>query len=196
MSHGTGRYNKLTGHYKEELFSSLSGTVLEIGAGTGANLPYYPDDINLIVLEPNPFMQAYLREKTEKLHKDMEIKTGVAEEIPYPDHTFDYVVSTLVLCSVDDLTSTLSEIKRVLKPGGTFYFIEHVAAPDNTLLRTIQNAIAPGWRYLAEGCHPNRETGKELQKAGFDHLEMNHTRLPLPVVGPHIIGSAAKAPSH
>lgn len=189
---GSDRYNERVDQYKRELFSKLSGHVLEIGPGTGANLEYYPEDISLTGLEPNPYMQNYLKEKTRETGKQMEIITGTAENIPAADGHFDFVVSTLVLCSVDSLDNSLSEIKRVLKPGGRFLFIEHVAAPDKSFLRRLQKFIKPFWKRMGDGCHPDRETWKNIEQAGFHHVEIEHRRLSLPVVGPHIMGTAIK----
>jgi ubiquinone/menaquinone biosynthesis C-methylase UbiE len=186
------RYNQLTDKRKRSLFSNLTGRVLEIGPGTGANLNYYPDNISLTALEPNPHMQSYLKEKAQALGRSIEVITGQAEAIPLKDESVNTVVSTLVLCSVTDLQRTLSEIKRVLKPGGTFLFIEHVAAPSDAALRTIQRWIKPLWKRMADGCHPDRETWKAIETAGFAEVKMDHFRLSLPVVSPQIMGRAMK----
>lgn len=192
MYRAADRYNELTDHYKKKLFSNLSGRVLEIGAGTGANLDYYPKDMDLVILEPSPYMQRYLKEKAESLGRSVEIHTGVAEDLPFSDESFDSVISTLVLCSVDELNQSLSEIKRVLKPGGRFYFIEHVAAHESSWLRTLQNMITPLWKRIADGCHPNRDTADFIRQCEFTDIKIENARLNLPVVSPHIIGSAAK----
>jgi ubiquinone/menaquinone biosynthesis C-methylase UbiE len=189
---GSDRYNKQVHERKKRLFSGLRGQILEIGPGTGANLEYYPADVSLIGLEPNPYMQRYLKEKARTLGISMEVVTGTAEEIPLPDESVDAVVSTLVLCSVQDLFRSLAEIKRVLKQKGQFVFMEHVAAGKNTRLRNVQRWIKPVWKYMADGCHPDRETWKAVDNAGFDHVHIDHFRLPLPVVGPHIMGTAVK----
>src|SRR5699024_494896 len=101
----------------------------------------------------------------------MEIITGAAESVPLAEASMDTVVSTLVLCSVDRIDKALSEIKRVLKPGGHFLFIEHVAAPQQSSLRRIQRWINPLWKRVADGCHTDRETWKAIKKAGFDHVD-------------------------
>jgi len=122
----------------------------------------------------------------------MELMTGTAEDIPLADESVDAAVSTLVLCSVDNLSDALTEIKRVLKPDGRFLFIEHVAAPEKSLLRSVQHGIEPLWKRMADGCHPDRETWKAIEDAGFGNVEIEHFRLSLPVVGPHIMGTAVK----
>lgn len=192
LHRGSDRYNRLTEDRKKSLFCDLTGCVLEIGPGTGANLEYYPEEVLLTALEPNPHMQRYLEEKAEKLQRQLKIITAAAEDIPLEDESMNTVVSTLVLCSVTDLQQTLHEIKRVLKPGGTFLFLEHVAAPEGSLLRAVQSGIKPLWRWMADGCHPDRVTWKAIEGAGFDEVTIEHFRLSLPVVKPHIIGRAVK----
>lgn len=185
-------YNRQVDARKRELFKDLTGKVLEIGPGTGANLEYYPKEISLIGLEPSPHMQRYLEEKAKEIGRPIDIITGVAEDIPLDDESVDAVVSTLVLCSVDDQRQALSEIKRVLKPGGTFVFLEHVAAPENSLLRKVQQFIKPAWRKIADGCQPDRKTGKVIRDTGFNDLHMEYFRLSIPLVAPHIMGRAVK----
>src|SRR5699024_1925521 len=171
LQKGSDHYNQQVDSRKRKLLSNLSGRVLEIGPGTGANIPYYPDDISLVGLEPSPHMQAYLKENVEEAHQHMEIITGAAESVHLAEASMDTVVSTLVLCSVDRIDKALSEIKRVLKPGGHFLFIEHVAAPQQSSLRRIQRWINPLWKRVADGCHTDRETWKAIKKAGFDHVD-------------------------
>lgn len=185
-------YNRRVDQRKQELFESLSGKVLEIGPGTGANLDYYPEGVALIGLEPSPHMQRYLQNKAEETGRKIKIITGVAEDIPLEDESVDSVVSTLVLCSVSDPQIALSEIKRVLKPGGQFLFLEHVAAHENRFLRIIQHLVKPLWKYIADGCRPDRETGAMIREAGFGELQMKRFKLSLPLVGPHIMGRAVK----
>jgi ubiquinone/menaquinone biosynthesis C-methylase UbiE len=189
---GSERYNRRVDERKRSLFSGLSGCVLEIGPGTGANLEYYPEEVLLTGLEPNPWMQKHLKEKADQFNRPIEMLTCSAEDIPLEGESMNAVVSTLVLCSVTDLPQTLSEIKRVLKPGGSFLFIEHVAAREGTRLRTMQRWVKPLWRWMADGCHPDRETWKAIESAGFKDVELEHFRLSLPVVGPHIMGRAVK----
>lgn len=192
LHRGSEWYNRQVDERKKDLFSDLQGQVLEIGPGTGANLEYYSENVTLTGLEPNPYMQNYIKEKDRQLDTNLEIMTGMAEEIPLPDEHADAVVSTLVLCSVDSLKESLAEIKRVLKPGGSFLFIEHVAAPDGTWLRSIQRGVKPVWKCVADGCNPDRATWKAIESAGFGRVEIEHFRLSLPVVAPHIMGKAVK----
>ncbi|MUG98135.1 methyltransferase domain-containing protein [Scytonema sp. UIC 10036] len=188
-----GEYDKAVHDRKQSLFGSLNGNVLEIGPGTGVNLAYFPKNINWIGIEPNPFMHSYLKQEAEKLgFNNIDIRTGTAEGIDAEDNSMDAVVSTLVLCSVPNLSTTLQKILRVLKPGGRFLFIEHVAAPKKTLLRKVQSTIRPVWKLVGDGCHPDRETWSALDNAGFSNLNYEHFRAPVPIVSPHIAGVATK----
>ncbi len=178
---------------KGRLFELLSGRVLEIGPGAGANLPLYPENTTLIGIEPNRFMFRYLREESHESRRVMHLLNGRAEAIGLRDNSIDAVVCTHVLCSVDDLDAALSEILRVLKPGGLFVFLEHVAAPRATALRLVQRLLRPGWQKVGEGCRLERELWRAFEYAGFDGLTYEHFRVPwaLPV-SPHIAGWARK----
>ena len=179
---------------KRVLFSDLHGDVLEIGPGTGINLCYYPIGIRWIGIEPNLFMYPYLKKEAKKLHFDIDLRSGSAEQLEIQDSTIDVVVSTLVLCSVNNPKRVLQEILRVLKPGGRFLFMEHVAAPLGTWLRRVQCWLRPVWRVVVDGCCPDRETLTVIESAGFDCISCQHFRAPLPIVGPHVAGVAIKRP--
>jgi len=192
MAKGSNTYNKFVGDRKRSLFGNLQGTVLEIGPGTGPNLPYYPKDIRWIGIEPNPYMHPYLRKEAERLGLNIDIRNGAAEWIDAEDNSIDAVVSTLVLCSVQNIAYTLQAVLRVLKPGGRFLFIEHVAAPHGTFLRQVQSTISPVWKMLSDGCRPDREIKLALENAGFTSVNYEYFEVPLPIVSPHIIGVATK----
>ncbi len=185
-------YEAAVSEYKRWLFSDLTGTIAEIGAGTGANFAYYPAGIHWIGIEPNVFMHDHLLRVAEKHHIQGEIRAGIAEQLELDDSSVDAVISTLVLCSVDHQAAALSEILRVLKPGGQFLFMEHVAAPQGTGLRTVQKVIKPVWRMVADGCNTDRDTASAVQAAGFSHVEIKAFRAPLAIVSPHIAGKATK----
>ena len=195
MAKGNARYENMVAPRKQRLFEQVSGRVLEIGAGTGPNLHFYPRDIQLVAIEPNTFMHKYLKDEAGKLGLSVDIHAGSAENLPVQDESYDAVVGTLVLCSVPDAPRTLKEILRILKPGGRFYFVEHVAAPRGTALNRLQKMIRPFWKTIADGCHPDRETGSLLEKAGFEEVHYDRFRVPSPVVGPHIAGVAVKKPA-
>lgn len=192
LAHCGARYERMVAERKRGLFGGLRGDVLEIGPGAGPNLGYYPQDCRWIGVEPNPFMHPYLRQAAERVGLAIEIRTIVAEKLPAEDQSMDAVVSTLVLCSVRDPAIVLREILRVLKPGGRFVFLEHVAAPDGTRLRKVQRIIRPVWKRLADGCHPDRETGPAIERAGFARVSYEQFRLPLGPVSTQIAGWAIK----
>lgn len=188
------------GRKKTKLFSSVKGKVLEIGPGTGVNFKYYTKKISWIGIEPNKEMHKFLNEKIEKLGIKAKIKEGKAEKIPLKDSSIDFVISTLVLCSIDDQVKALSEIKRVLKKGGKLLFIEHVADKPGTLRKFFQD-IAPHtpWRLFSDNCRPNRETWSNIRNAGFSNVKVNHFKQkesrvnPIAyLIRPHIIGEAIK----
>lgn len=179
---------------KQGLLASVRGKVLEIGPGAGANLSYYPKTVEWIGIEPNPFMHAYLRREADRQGlRQGEVWEGTAENLPADRNSIDAVVSTHVLCSVRDLEDSLREIERILKPGGQFIFLEHVAAECGTCMRKIQNGIEPIWKAAFDNCHPNRETWKALEKVGFAEVSYWQFTLPFPVVSPHIAGVAKKS---
>ena len=183
---------RLIAPWKRGLLSNLSGTILEIGPGAGANLNYLPADILFTGLEPNRYMYPRFRNEARRLGRKGQLLGGSAMQLPLKDGSMDAVICSYVLCSVNDVDSTLDEIRRVLKPGGHFVFVEHVAAPSGTRLRHAQNAFCPLWGFLGDGCHPNRETLAAIQRAGFRHVDAETFHLPIPIVGPHIAGKASR----
>lgn len=181
---------------KQALFADLSGTVVEIGPGTGANLAHLPRGVRWIGIEPNPHMQAHLRQRAAAAGIAAEFRLASAQGLEFDDASIDVVLSTLVLCSVPDPLAVLAEVRRVLRPGGRFVFIEHVAAPRGTLLRRSQRLLGPLWSLMADGCRPDRELGAAIRAAGFGALELEEFRVlrhsPLDLVGPHVAGVARK----
>lgn len=192
MAKGMRKYEHIVHERKQALLGDLHGTVVEIGPGTGVNLPFYARDVKWIGIEPNAYMHDYLHAESKRLDVPVDIRGGTAEALPVPDNSVDAVVSTLVLCSVPRLEATLSEIHRALKPGGRFVYVEHVGAESGTLLRWFQRTIKPVWRYFGDGCEPDRDTGAAIEQAGFTRVDLENFR-PLPgPIAPHIAGVAVK----
>jgi SAM-dependent methyltransferase len=177
---------------KRALFAGLTGTVLEIGPGTAPNLVYLAQGVHWIGIEPNPFMHPHIRKRAARLGLPVDLRSGRGERLEVETASVDAVISTLVLCSVADVAATLEEIRRVLRPGGCFLFMEHVAAPPGTRLRRLQRLIRPLARCLADGCCPDRETGQSIEAAEFSTVRYDRFTLALPIVGPHIAGIATK----
>ena len=193
MGHVAHRYDALLSDRKVPLLSGVRGTVVEIGPGTGANFRYYPGGIHWIGVEPNRHMHPYLRRAAESVGFNIDVRSSRAESLDLADQSADAVVSTAVLCSVEDQSKALREIRRVLKPGGQFIFIEHVAAERGTVLSGIQHTIQPLWSCLADGCHPARETENKIAQAGFEPVRLERFRLPLGPIAPHISGIAIRS---
>ncbi|MFN6562160.1 MAG: class I SAM-dependent methyltransferase [Nostoc sp. ChiSLP01] len=192
MAKRSSTYDKELGDRKRSLFANLQGKVLEISPRDGSNLRYYPPNIDLIGIEPDLEMHSYLQKQAKELGLNIDFRFGNAEWLDVEDNSIDTVVTTLVLCSVPNINYTLQAILRVLKPGGRFLFIEHIAAPQGSLLRKIQNTISPIWKTLADNCYPDREIDIALEKAGFTSVNYEYFQVELPIVSPHIIGVATK----
>lgn len=194
MATAAADYERAIAPRKQSLFEHQQGNTLEIGPGAGVNLRYLQPNTHWTGLEPNPFMHSYLRQEANTLGLTIVLKTQPVERSDLEDNSIDTVISTLVLCSVPDLATTLQEILRILRPGGQFLFIEHVAAPSGTLLHQIQSGIRPLWQVIGDGCCPNRDIGQAIETAGFGHVtcEAFDGPVPIPIVKPHIIGIATK----
>jgi ubiquinone/menaquinone biosynthesis C-methylase UbiE len=180
---------------RRDLLSQASGRVLELGAGTGLNLPYYPDEIeNLTLTEPAAPMLPKLERRLRKAARDGEVVAATAEELPFDDDSFDTVVSTLVLCTVDDPRAAITEIDRVLRPGGELLFLEHVRSDSKRLARW-QDRLHRPWHAFAAGCHANRATVDLLRDSPLKVEAVNHDRwswMPA-LVHPLAIGRAQAA---
>lgn len=156
----------LLGPIRRRLAGSASGRVLEVGVGTGANLPYYGPAAGLVVaVEPDPFMLRRAARRARALRAAARLCQAEAEALPFADGTFDTVVVSLVLCSVGDQAAALAEARRVLRPGGTLRFLEHVR--HEGWLGRLQDLVTPIWRRAGAGCHPNRRTEQAIRGAGF-----------------------------
>ena len=183
--------------WRRELLADVRGDVLEIGAGTGRNLDHYGAGLTRLVLaEPDRHMRARLvhraAEASGRLGVHPEVTDWRAEQLP-ADATarFDVVVSTLVLCSVEDLPRSLEHVRRVLRPGGKLVFIEHVAAEEPRRL-AWQRRLEPAWKRVAGNCHLHRETARAIEDAGFrvDRIVRESARKALPIVRPTVRGVA------
>ncbi|HEX5928527.1 MAG TPA: class I SAM-dependent methyltransferase [Solirubrobacterales bacterium] len=177
---------------RRELVAGATGRVLEIGAGTGANVELYRDAVEELVLaEPDPHMTRHLREKLAEWGSRAEVVEAPAERLPFEDGSFDTAVVTLVLCTVPDPQAALAEVARVLKPGGRLLFLEHVRSEEPGLARW-QDRLERPWRFLGDGCHCNRDTVATIAASPLTLGDVEHEKLPkaVPIVEPLVRGSA------
>ena len=185
------------GEMRRRLLSSASGRVLELGAGTGSNLEYYTDAVTeLVMAEPDPHMATILRERLERdgtAARNPSVIEASAEELPFDDGSFDTVVSTLVLCTVENPVRAVTEVRRVLVEGGRFLYLEHIRSARPGLARW-QDWLERPWGWIAGGCHPNRPTDQLLAGAGFwiDSLERDKFPKVPPLIRPVIHGVAIR----
>lgn len=181
--------------WRSELFADLRGRVLEVGAGTGASLPCYPDTLEELVLaEPDPHMRRQLTVRVRGRAR-VHVCADPIESLSAADASFDAVVSSLVLCSVASPERALAEVSRVLRPGGRLLFIEHVAAHREPVRLRWQRRVEPLWRRVAGNCHLTRNTEASILAAGFEIERLEHDALqnPMPLIRPSIRGWARKA---
>jgi len=171
---------------RSALLDGVRGRVLEVGAGTGLNVRHYPLGVDLTLTEPDRAMAARLRKRAGAVR----VVDAPAEALPFPDDAFDVVVSTLVLCTVDDPAAALAEVRRVLRPGGRLVFIEHVRAPSRPLARW-QDRLAWPWRKVAAGCRCNQPTLELLRAAGLAVTARDDAWRGMPaLVRPLVVGEA------
>ncbi len=161
---------------RKGLLGQASGRVLELGAGTGLNLPHYPDELEELTLtEPAAPMLPKLERRLSRSGRDGQVVVATAEELPFDDDSFDTVVSTLVLCTVDDPRRAIDETARVLRPGGKLLFLEHVRADTRRLARW-QDRLHRPWHAFAAGCHANRPTVDLLRDSPLAVEAVDHDR--------------------
>lgn len=181
---------------RRRLLAKAEGRTLEIGAGSGFNLPHYTSGVTELVLsEPSPHMLAQLRTRLESNPPAVggwELVEAEAESLPFEDDSFDTVTGGFILCTIPDPAVALAEVARVLRPGGRYLFLEHVHAGEGTTLGKLQDLVEVPHRYLAAGCHPNRRTEALLEASPLRVDRLEHGTMPraIPTVRPTIFGAA------
>lgn len=169
--------NHIARRHKQAVFASIdAGEVVEIGAGVGANLGYLRAGTRLIAVEPSLRMHGRLRERSTEAGVDLEVLAQGAESLPLEDGAYDEVICSLVLCTVDDPDRVLAEVRRILRPGGRFRFVEHVAAPRWSPRRWLQRTLRRPWSWLFEGCTLDRDTAARVRRAGFSSVRIENER--------------------
>jgi ubiquinone/menaquinone biosynthesis C-methylase UbiE len=162
--------------YRSRIVPSAEGRVLEVGIGSGLNLPFYTDRVGQVIgIDPSPKLLAIATAAASCIKVPVEFVEGSAEAVPMESASVDTVLTTWTLCSIPNAQKALSDLRRVLKPGGRLLFVEHGRAPDQ-FVQWWQDRLTPIWRHVAGGCHLNRSIGEMIEGAGFviDRLEMNY----------------------
>ncbi|TCK21005.1 class I SAM-dependent methyltransferase [Pseudonocardia endophytica] len=154
------------GPIRSELVGGLTGSVLDVGAGTGANLTHFRAASRVVAAEPDPAMRRRLTDRLDGARVPVEVSDAGAEALPFPDASFDAVVFTLVLCTIPDPGRALAEARRVLRPGGRLVALEHVRGHGGHA--RWQARLDPVWTRVMAGCHLDRDTAAEIRSAGFD----------------------------
>ena len=183
---------------RKRVAGGARGRVLEIGCGAGANFDHYGADASeVIASDPNRYMVEIAGERAKKLGRVIEVREASAEALPFGDASFNTVVSTFNMCSIDRPEQGLAEIRRVLISGGEYRFCDHVRSEDNRVLAFWQDALTPiHRRILGAGCHLNRRTGSLIEAAGFGSVQIEYCKplptVPMAIYRPHIVGVATR----
>uniref|UniRef100_A0A673BUU1 Methyltransferase like 7A n=1 Tax=Sphaeramia orbicularis TaxID=375764 RepID=A0A673BUU1_9TELE len=190
----TFSYNEKMHEMKRDLFRNLPKF---IGCGSGANFQFYPQGCTVVCTDPNPHFEVYLRmnmDANNHLTYGQFVVASGEDLKDVEDGSVDVVVCTLVLCSVGNVQQVLQEVRRILRTGGAFYFLEHVISDPSSWTYFFQNVLEPLWYYISAGCMLTRATWKELEAAGFSQLHLKHMEAPdvTPVIRPHIMGYCIK----
>ena len=177
--------------HRRELLGGLTGNVIEVGAGNGLNFPHYPRSVtHVTAVEPERYFRQLARQAGERAEPHVDVINGAAEALPVADDAADAVVISLVLCSVPDQDVALSEVVRVLRPGGELRFYEHVLSDDPRLARVQRFGDRTIYPMFAGGCHTSRETVAAIRSAGLTITEMRAFDFPPPKGLPHVLGRA------
>lgn len=181
--------------HRRRLLSGLHGSVIEVGAGEGSSFALYPTAVtDVLAVEPDDYLRGLAEQRAASVSVPVVVVPGSAEHLPAPSAGADVVVCSLVLCSVEDQGKALAEIYRVLRPGGTLAFYEHVRS-HRRWIAAVEDALTPGWQRFAGGCHPNRDTLAAITAAGFQVQEIERfgfaPQLLVPPVA-HILGHAVR----
>lgn len=201
---GRGRFNAaffgLMGPYlerslrtwKRRVYAGLPQEVVELGPGVGANLRHLPPGCTLTAIEPNRYMHPRLEAAARDRGVRLDLRERTAEDTGLPTGSADAVISSLVLCSVGDPAAVLAEVRRILRPGGTFRFVEHVVAADGTPTRAAQRLVRRPWAWTFEGCSCERDLETLIREAGFASVDVQRYRVHTPLLpfNPQIAGVA------
>jgi len=169
--------------YRQRVISAAEGRILEVGAGSGLNLPFYSEKADhVFALDPSPRLLARAQKERGRTRRPVELLEGSAEAIPLQDRSVDTVVATWTLCTIPAVLGALGEMRRVLRPGGQLLFVEHGLSPDDSV-RRWQDRLTPAWKRIGGGCHLNRGIAGLVEAAGFriDRLKTGYMKGPRPM---------------
>lgn len=164
---------KFLGTHRARLVGGVTGRVLEVGVGTGINFGYYSAAAEVVGIEPDPYMLRRAQVRADRLGRQIKLLPDDAEQLAFPDASFDVAVATLVFCTIPNPDRALAELRRVLHPGGQLRFLEHVRAKTSGWAR-FQDLVTPIWKLIGGGCHPNRDTVRTIERAGFRIEDLQH----------------------
>lgn len=180
---------------RRELLLNISGEVLEIGFGTGLNLPFYQEVDLVYAVEPNPAIFKLAEPRIQQAAFQVEHIQASAEALPFAEHSLEHVISTWTLCSIADLSQSLREIYRVLQPGGHLHVVEHVLNRQNLNIQRLQHLLTPIQKKVADGCHLNRDIETALLETGFEIEELNYINATgIPKIGQRMLLARLRKP--
>ena len=180
---------------RRELLLNISGEVLEIGFGTGLNLPFYQEVDLVYAVEPNPAIFKLAEPRIQQAAFQVEHIQASAEALPFAEHSLEHVISTWTLCSIADVGQSLREIYRVLQPGGHLHVVEHVLNRQNLNIQRLQHLLTPIQKKVADGCHLNRDIETALLETGFEIEELNYINAAgIPKIGQRMLLARLRKP--
>ena len=180
---------------RRELLLNISGEVLEIGFGTGLNLPFYQEVDLVYAVEPNPAIFKLAEPRIQQAAFQVEYIQASAEALPFAEHSLEHVISPSTLCSIADLGQSLREIYRVLQPGGYLHVVEHVLNRQNLNIQRLQHLLTPIQKKVADGCHLNRDIETALLETGFEIEELNYINATgIPKIGQRMLLARLRKP--